>query len=174
LRSDNNAETRKLWKAEIATEKRGENEMTTDNSQTNDEARLRALVEERVRAVRAKDIDALMSHHAPDVLMFDALNPLQYVGADAVRERAVQWFSWYQGGIGYEVRDLSITASETAAFCHYLYHVSGTMTNGREVQMWVRSTVCFRKIDGDWMVTHEHTSVPFDAESGKASVDLKP
>jgi ketosteroid isomerase-like protein len=148
--------------------------MTSENSNATDEARLRALIDNRVEAVRNKDIDALMSQHAPDVLMFDALNPLQYVGADKVRERAEEWFSWYQGPIGYEVRDLSITAGEGAAFCHYLYRVSGTMTNGKEVDMWVRSTICFSKIDGKWMVTHEHSSVPFDAESGKASVDLKP
>jgi uncharacterized protein (TIGR02246 family) len=148
--------------------------MTTENSKATDEARIRALIEQRVMAVRDKDIDALMSPHAPDVVMFDALHPLQYAGAEKVRERAGQWFSWYQDAIGYEVRDLSITAGETAAFCHYLYRVSGTMTNGKEVNMWVRATVCFRKIDGEWMVTHEHTSVPFDAESGKASVDLRP
>jgi ketosteroid isomerase-like protein len=147
---------------------------TDDNGQTPDEARIRALIEARVGAIRDKDIDALMSNHAPDVLTFDALNPLQYAGADAVRKRAGQWFSWYQSSIGYEVRDLNITAGDKAAFCHYLYHVSGTMTNGREVDMWVRSTVCFRKIEGEWKVTHEHTSVPFDAESGKASLDLKP
>jgi ketosteroid isomerase-like protein len=115
-----------------------------------------------------------MSNHAPDVVMLDALDPLRYVGSDAVRERAGQWLSWYQGPVGYEVRDLSVTAGDGAAFCHYLYRVSGTMTNGREVDMWVRSTVCFRKTDGAWAVTHEHTSVPFDAESGRASVDLKP
>ena len=40
--------------------------------------------------------------------------------------------------------------------------------------MWVRSTVCFRKVEGDWVIAHEHTSMPFDAESGKASVNLKP
>jgi ketosteroid isomerase-like protein len=72
------------------------------------------------------------------------------------------------------VRDLSVTAADEAAFCHYLYRVTGTMTNGREVDMWVRSTVCFRKVEGAWVVAHEHTSVPFDAESGKASVNLKP
>jgi uncharacterized protein (TIGR02246 family) len=148
--------------------------MTTENSKATDEARIRALIEQRVMAVRDKDIAALMSHHAPDVVMFDALNPLQYVGAEKVRERAAQWFSWYQDAIGYEVRDLNITTGETAAFCHYLYRVSGTMTNGKEVNMWVRATACFRKLDGEWMVTHEHTSVPFDAESGKASVDLQP
>jgi uncharacterized protein (TIGR02246 family) len=148
--------------------------MTTDNSRTADEARIRELVEERVRAIRARDVEALMSAHAPDVVMFDALDPLRYVGSEAVRERAGQWLSWYQGPVGYEVRDLSVTAGGEAAFCHYLYRVSGTIRNGREVDMWVRSTVCFRKTDGAWVVAHEHTSVPFDAESGKASINLKP
>jgi ketosteroid isomerase-like protein len=48
------------------------------------------------------------------------------------------------------------------------------MTNGRAVDMWVRSTVCFFKGEGGWVIEHEHTSVPFDAESGRASVDLQP
>lgn len=148
--------------------------MTTENSRAGDEARIRELIEERVSAIRAKDVDALMSAHAQDVVMFDALDPLRYVGSEAVRERAAQWLSWYRGPVGYEVRDLSVTAGDGAAFCHYLYRVTGTMTNGTEVDMWVRSTVCFRKAEGEWAVAHEHTSVPFDAESGKASVDLKP
>ena len=148
--------------------------MTTENNKAIDEARIRELIDERVKAVQTKDINGLMAHHASDVLIFDALDPLQYVGSDKVKERAAQWFSWYQGPIGYEVRDLKITLGETAAFCHYLYKVSGTMKNGKEVSMWVRSTVCFRKSDGEWMVAHEHTSVPFDAESGKASVNLTP
>jgi uncharacterized protein (TIGR02246 family) len=148
--------------------------MTTENSRADDEARIRELIEERVRTIRAKDVDALMSNHAPDVVMFDALDPLRYVGSEAVRERAGQRLSWYQGPVGYEVRDLSVTASDETAFCYYLYRVSGTMKNGSEVDMWVRSTLCFRKTDGAWVVAHEHTSVPFDAESGKASVALKP
>lgn len=80
----------------------------------------------------------------------------------------------YQGPIGYEIRDLNITTSDTVAFCHYLYRVSGMTTDGGKVDMWVRATVCYRKIDGEWRVTHEHGSVPFDPESGKASLDLKP
>jgi ketosteroid isomerase-like protein len=148
--------------------------MATEDSKASDEAQLRALIADRVKAVRDKDIDGLMAYHAAEVLTFDALNPLQYIGSDKVKERAAEWFSWYRGPIGYEIRDLEITTGDSAAFCHYLYRVSGTMTNGREVDMWVRSTVCFRKIDGTWLVIHEHSSVPFDAESGKASVDLKP
>jgi ketosteroid isomerase-like protein len=40
--------------------------------------------------------------------------------------------------------------------------------------MWLRATLGFRKIDGNWFVTHEHSSVPFEVESGKAAVTLKP
>ena len=40
--------------------------------------------------------------------------------------------------------------------------------------MWWRATVCYRKLDGRWLVTHEHASVPFDAQSGQASLGLEP
>ena len=38
--------------------------------------------------------------------------------------------------------------------------------------MWWRATVCCRKINGEWMITHERSPVPFDVESDKASLDL--
>ncbi|MBG1261716.1 YybH family protein [Nostoc commune] len=148
--------------------------MTTENSKSNDEAQIRTIIEERVKAVRDKDINALLSNHAPDILSFDVINPLQYIGADTVRERAQKWVSSYQGSIGYEILDLSITTGETVAFCHYFYRVSGTLTDGGKVEMWVRATVCLREIDGKWMIVHEHQSVPFDPETGKASLNLKP
>jgi ketosteroid isomerase-like protein len=40
--------------------------------------------------------------------------------------------------------------------------------------MWVRATLCFRKTNGKWVVTHQHLSAPFDPASGQASLDLKP
>ena len=40
--------------------------------------------------------------------------------------------------------------------------------------MWVRVTVGYRKLDGEWVVTHEHVSVPFYMDTGKAACDLKP
>jgi ketosteroid isomerase-like protein len=76
--------------------------------------------------------------------------------------------------IGYEVQDLSIMTGETVAFCHYLYRVSGTLIAGGKVEMWVRATVCLGKIDDKWTIVHEHQSVPFDPETGKASLNLKP
>lgn len=148
--------------------------MTTENSNSNDEVQIRTIIEERVKAVGNKDIDSLLTHHASEVLSFDVLNPLQNTGADTIRERADKWLSAYQTSIGYEVRDLEVTTGDTAAFCHYLYRVSGTLNDGGKVEMWVRATVCLQKTDGKWLIVHEHQSVPFDVETGKASLDLKP
>jgi uncharacterized protein (TIGR02246 family) len=148
--------------------------MEADHQKAGDEAQIRALIDERVRAVHAKDLEAVVSHHAADVVSFDVLDPLRYRGSAAIRERAAAWFSAYEGPIGYEVRDLVVTAGADVAFCHYLYRVSGTMTDGTAVGMWVRATVCLRKAGGRWTITHEHQSVPFDVESGRASLDLKP
>ena len=67
-----------------------------------------------------------------------------------------------------------ITAGDDVAFAHYLYRVTGTMTNGTALDMWLRTSMGLRKIDGAWTITHEHTSVPFDTESGRAALDLTP
>lgn len=148
--------------------------MTTANSKATDEAQIRALINDRVKAVRRRDINASMFNLAPDILSFDVVNPLQYIGSDDLRKRAEEWFSSLQSPIGYEIRNLSVTAGNDVAFSHGLSHVSATKSDGALLDMWWRTTVCFRKTAGKWVVTHEHNSVPFDPASGKASLDLKP
>jgi uncharacterized protein (TIGR02246 family) len=140
----------------------------------NTEAQIRDMVSEWVKAVRAKDLNGSTSDYASDVVLFDVVNPLQHVGSDAARKRAQEWFSSFESPIGYEIRDLKVTAGDDVAVCHSLNHVSGTTTQGKEIDMWWRATVCLRKSDGKWLVTHEHSSVQFDVESGRASTDLKP
>ena len=148
--------------------------MTTANKKVTDEAQIRELIEDRIRAIRAKDVDAATSQVATDILTFDVVNPLRSIGSDASRKRAEEWFSSFEGPIGYEIRDLSITTGDDVAFSHGLNRVSATKADGMKLDMWWRATVCYRKIDGSWRITHEHNSVPFDIESGKASLDLKP
>jgi uncharacterized protein (TIGR02246 family) len=138
------------------------------------ETEIRALLNHVATAIRAKDVDALMAHYAPDVLAFDLLSPLQYTGAEAIGKRVSQWFSSFQGPIGYEMRNLSITAGEDAAFCHSLNGSSGTNKDGTKIEMWWRATNGLRKIDGKWLVTHAHSSEPFDPKTGKALLGLKP
>jgi ketosteroid isomerase-like protein len=151
-----------------------EKDMTTAKSKASDEAQIRMLIEARVKAVRNKDINGALESITPDMLAFDVVNPLHFRGSDAERKRAQEWFSSFQGPIGYEIRDLFIATGDDVAFSHCLNRYSGTTTNGGELGMWVRVTTCYRKIDGKWMITHEHQSVPFDTETGKASLNLEP
>ena len=148
--------------------------MTAESGRTIAEAEIRALMEEQARAVRAGDVEGSVSNYAPDVLLFDVVRPLQSVGSDAARKRLAEWFASIKGPIGYELRDLSITAGDDVAFGHSLNRVSATTTDGRKLDMWWRAPICYRRIDGAWMVTHEHASVPFDIASGRASLDLEP
>jgi ketosteroid isomerase-like protein len=128
-----------------------------------------------VRAVRARDVDGVTAHYAPDILSFDLAPPLSYQGVDALRRSLAEWFVTFRGLVGYEIRDLSITATDEVAFCHSLNRISGARTAGEDTDVWVRGTVCFRRIGGRWMITHEHLSVPFEMEPPfRASLELKP
>jgi uncharacterized protein (TIGR02246 family) len=117
----------------------------------------------------------VLAVYAPDVLSFDLIDPLRHNGREAIRTRLEAWLSQFrEGPIGFEMRDLDITAGGDVAFCHSLSRVDATTTDGQRIDMFWRATTCFRRREGRWMVTHEHSSVPFDMESGKASLGLKP
>jgi uncharacterized protein (TIGR02246 family) len=148
--------------------------MQPRTAKSNDETPIREIMNDQVEAIRAKDANRALSNYAPEVLAFDLITPLQYSGIEALRKRLEEWFASFQGPIGFEMRDLNITAGNEVAFCHSLNGVRGTKTDGEKIEMRWRATVCFLKIDGKWMVTHTHSSVPFDMKSGKASLDLKP
>jgi ketosteroid isomerase-like protein len=92
---------------------REEAEMTAGNGRTTAEAEIRALIDQQARAVRAKDVDGSLSGYAPDVLLFDVVDPLRSMGADAARERLAAWFASFRGPIGYELRDLSTPRATT-------------------------------------------------------------
>jgi uncharacterized protein (TIGR02246 family) len=148
--------------------------MTTHHSNAREEAQIRQLIDQWVKALHAKDLNALMSYYAPDILTFDILPPLQYQGVDAYRKNFEAWFASVQGPIDYEIRDLRITTGHDVAFCYSLNRVRSTRTTGETTDSWVRVTVGFRKMDGTWRITHEHVSVPVDLETSKAALDLQP
>jgi ketosteroid isomerase-like protein len=127
-----------------------------------------------VKAIGAKDIDGVMSFYARDILSFDLDPPLRYGGTDNKRRAWQEVFATYTGRIAYEVRDLNVTTNGELAFAHSLNHVSGTLASGHITNLWVRWTACLRRIDGVWLVVHDHVSVPADLEHGKALLSLTP
>jgi uncharacterized protein (TIGR02246 family) len=138
------------------------------------EQELRALVEERVRAVHEKDAATLAEHLDREIVTFDAIAPLNSRGKHAVEERTQAWFDSYDGPIGYEVDDLQVSVDGDVGLCSFVYHVTGTITSGDQVDMWVRATLGCRRTDGKWRIVHDHESVPFDPATGQALTSLHP
>ena len=114
-------------------------------------AEVMAVLDRRVEAARAKDIDWMMSLYSPDIVYFDIIPPHQFVGAGELRRNFLRWFAEYQGDIGLETHDLSVAASGDIAFAHMIHPDSGTRRSGEDVVVWVRSTVCLQRIDDRWL-----------------------
>jgi uncharacterized protein (TIGR02246 family) len=148
--------------------------MAVEEHKQNEEATIKRVIEGGVEAVCNKNIEGIMSIYAPEVVSFDIVPPLRYVGADSFRNVWEVVFSSFQGPISYELHDLTITVGDDVAFAHSLNRISGTMNNGLKTNLWLRWTACFRKINGKWLIVHHQNSVPVDLQQGKAVLDLKP
>ncbi|HEU5220399.1 MAG TPA: nuclear transport factor 2 family protein [Gemmatimonadales bacterium] len=138
-----------------------------------EEVQIRALTDEWADALRGKDIDGVMSHYAPDVVVFGITPPLQYDGARAHRKHWETMFASYDGPLGYQIRELAVTAGADVAHGSSVNRISG-LRNGVAEETWIRVSLGYRKIDGEWKVTHEHASVPFNPANGMAVLELQP
>jgi uncharacterized protein (TIGR02246 family) len=148
--------------------------MTVERDKTNDEAAIRELLDDFANAFREKDVNGVMSAFAKDIVSFDILPPLQTVGAETFATHWQEFFESHQGPIHVEFPDIRIATGDDVAFSYCVHRVKGTLKNGQQTDWWLRWSACYRKINGKWLIVHEHVSVPADLRSGKAIMDLKP
>jgi uncharacterized protein (TIGR02246 family) len=125
-----------------------------------DEDAIRDLVENWARAVRLKDLDGILANHSPDILMFDVPPPIQSKGIEAYRKTWDLFFSWSQDSKIFDINEMNITAGNDVAFVTALMRCAGTEANGDKIELPFRLTIGLRKIDGQWIVMHEHHSIP--------------
>jgi uncharacterized protein (TIGR02246 family) len=139
-------------------------------------ADIKTLEDRFVAAVKAKDLDAIMKVYVPDqtLFVFDVTPPRQYVGAAAYRKDWQDLFDGFNGPITFEMTDLDITADENLAYSHSIQRLAGTDKQGKKLDLTVRVTDVYKKINGNWLVIHEHVSVPVDLDTGKPDLTSKP
>jgi len=145
-------------------------------SRANDEAEVNASLQRLVAAVNAKDINGIMAYYSPDesLLVFDALPPRQYVGAAAFRKDWEGFLAAYPGAVHAEVSDWKTETDGNLAYGHGIFRTNGPDKDGKPLDLTVRVTDVFRKINGKWLVIHEHVSWPVDLATGKADLSSKP
>jgi len=136
---------------------------------------IRAVIEERIAAMREKDAARAVAALAEDVVAFEMVPPLALTpGVARDADAAAAWLGGFEA-IDVEVRDLRIDADGSVGFAHALHHLKGTRVGGHKVDLWMRSTLCFRREEDGWKIAHSHTSVPFyPGPEMKTAVDLVP
>ena len=134
--------------------------MATNLSSNNvNEAQIRQLVENWAKAVRNKDIDAILAHHSEDIVMYDVPEPFQSVGIEAYRKTWDLFFEFTKPGV-FDIQELHITTDENVAFCFAKMKCEDKSKTVEFVPLNFRLTIGLKKINNQWTIIHEHHSVP--------------
>jgi ketosteroid isomerase-like protein len=123
------------------------------------EDEIRQIHEGWSRATEAKDLDAMMASIADDVVSYEHQEPIEYRGADAVRESCREGLEYGDGKSTFTTPDLTVHVAGDLAVAWGLNHMA---TNGKNVRS--RGTRVFRRRGGRWQMIHQHVSFPVPAE----------
>jgi ketosteroid isomerase-like protein len=101
-----------------------------------------------------------LANHSSDVLMFDVPPPLQSKGIEAYKKTWDLFFSWSHDPVVFDFTTMSITAGSDVAFVTALMRCTGTEANRERIELEFRLTIGLRKVGSQWLITHEHHSIP--------------
>ena len=123
------------------------------------ETQIRQLIEDWAAAVRNKDIEKILAHHASDIVMFDVPEPFKSVGIDEYHKTWDLFFKYTRQGV-FDIQSLKIFADENVAFCFAEMKCSDKSDTPDFVDLYFRLTIGLKKINNQWTIIHEHHSVP--------------
>ncbi|HEX5317846.1 MAG TPA: nuclear transport factor 2 family protein [Stellaceae bacterium] len=124
------------------------------------EAEIRKIVDDWASAVRKRDLPAILRNHSSDIWMFDVPPPFQSRGIEAYRKTWDPFFAWAHDPAVFEIREMRIVAGSDVAFVAAAMRCAGREAGGENVELDFRLTIGLRKVDGLWVIVHEHHSVP--------------
>jgi len=140
-----------------------------------DQAAIRVLEDKFAAAFNAKDVNAIMALYtsSDDMVVFDVTPPRQYTGWDAYKKDWESMFAANPGPLVFQVSDLSVTVGGDVAYGHSIQSVTTTDKKGKKVNLTVRVTDGYKKVNGQWLIAHEHVSIPVDLATMKGVPDSK-
>jgi ketosteroid isomerase-like protein len=133
-------------------------------SQKENETRVRNLIEDWAGAVRQRNIDGILAFHSEDFIMYDVPEPFQSVGLEAYRKTWDIFFKYTKPGI-FDILELNIIAADDVAFAFGKMQCWDKADREDYFPLDFRLTIGLKKMKGQWMILHEHHSVP--AAQGK-------
>jgi ketosteroid isomerase-like protein len=143
--------------------------MTTTVPDTrNDEATLRKMMHDWSMALEAKDPDGLVAAYLPETVLYDAIPPYKTVGKDAIKTVWSHCLPYFPASFKSEHRDVVFHVSGDVAFAHGVHHFVTVPADDPCGKSWMRVSVGYKRIHGEWKVLHEHVSLPFNPMNNQA------
>lgn len=141
-----------------------------------DKTKIESMYQNYVKAFNAKDVNGIMASYAPgnQLFVFDVVPPRQYAGWDAYKKDWEELFAGLPGPLSETMSDLEITVVGSVAYAHNIQAGYFTTKDGTKMNLTVRVTDVWRKLNGKWLIVQEHVSVPVDLMTGKADLLSKP
>lgn len=135
------------------------------------------LLENYQTAVLEQNVDNFISMYDTNVHIFDSWSKWNIIGKEVWRTHVEDWFAvlkrdnstlrvLYEDMVIYEVSDLA-TVHTNVRFSEY---------NSNKIEfrhLTNRFTFILKKIDLEWKIVHEHSSLPINPDDGKGIFDLK-
>lgn len=129
----------------------------TGNSEN--EIQIRQLIENWAKAVRNRDVDAILAFHSENIVMYDVPEPFQSVGLDEYRKTWNLFFKYTKMGV-FDIRELNIIADENVAFAYAKMQCSDKSNSEDFIPLDFRLTIGLKRVKGQWTILHEHHSIP--------------
>ena len=139
-----------------------------------DKAAVLELIAGMAKARYEKIARAIAAPYATDAAIYNLAPPLVHHGIDLAETQA--WLDTWDGPITIEPRGVEVTIAGDTAFAYGYMRMTGRKKGAdRDVDFWMRETLCLARNREGWRIVHEHTSVPFYMDaSTRPAFDLEP
>lgn len=139
--------------------------MTSKTQQQKDKATILKATKAWSKALEKRDLDVMLAGYHKDIHLYDITPPYQTKGIKAYRKIWEESFKHFPAKFKSIHKNLKITVDGNVAYLTCLHKIQA-IGDGPQMS-WIRATICFRKINRQWLVTHEHISIPGDIMNNK-------
>lgn len=125
----------------------------------------REFIDAYINAYEALDVEAFLALYADDARVFDSAEPAEYPDKAAWRQQVEGWFGAFEPGREAKCDFVDVEIIEATELAVVNGHVtySGTIVGTDEqVELEARATFVVQQLGGQWLVIHEHTSIPVE------------
>lgn len=140
-----------------------------------EQSEIKDVLDDFAEAIRNGDLDEIISFYSEDLTAFDMMPPLRFEGVE--KYRRIAWKECFTDAftfpVHYEWNEMKIEVQGDLAIAYGLIHMKGKFKGGDEMEAWLRNTTCFKQVDANWLISHEHNSAPSSMD-GKVLMNLPP